>query len=263
MLGLDLIGKRATVAEDVRPRVPAARRARAAARPEVSLYRIRPVVDGTLVGTTVRFSALGMFFARRLIRPPWSGGLKVIKWARVNRLDRGAVGLHSDVLDVASYAITAVAIGGPLLVETVALGRRKQLLEELVVYAEAIAFTTAIDTLTKYIAQRPLPRVRALQSIELAWKPGGYRSFDSGHVSMATGCLTVASITAARRYGARGWPWALNAVTAIAISAARIGAGRHYITDALFGALSGALVGAIASRAHLRSGALNTRVRRR
>jgi membrane-associated phospholipid phosphatase len=221
------------------------------ARPDLSVYRVHAVVDGVLIAATGLFSALGLSFARALIRPPWSGGLKVIKWGRVNRLDRFAVGLNSDALDVASYALTVVAIGGPLLAETIALGRRKQLLEELVVYAEAIAFTTAIDTVTKYIVQRPLPRVRALQSVELAWKPGGYRSFQSGHVSMAVGCLTVASVTARRRYGSVRLPWAVTAAAALAISAARIGAGRHYITDALAGALTGLVVGALVSWTHL------------
>jgi membrane-associated phospholipid phosphatase len=225
----------------------------AAARPNLSVYRIHALVDGILVGAGGLVSALGFLFGARLIKPRHLGMLWArLTRARVNVLDRGAVGLDSDILDVASYALTALAIGGPVVLESAILGRRKQLLEEVVVYLEAVTLTTVVDTLTKYLVQRPLPRVRALQSPKLAGKPGGYRSFESGHVSMAVGGLTVASITAAHRYGARRWPWAVTIAMGIVIAAARIGAGRHYITDALVGAFSGAVIGIVVSRFHRR-----------
>ena len=57
---------------------------------------------------------------------------------------------------------------------------------------------------------------------------GGYRSFDSGHVSLGVSAPTAAAITVNRRHGVQAWPWIVTGVAGVAIAAGRVAAGLHF-----------------------------------
>lgn len=46
------------------------------------------------------------------------------------------------------------------------------------------------------------------------------------------------------------WPWMLVAGGALLVSAARVGAGRHFYTDVVAGSLAGAVIGGLVPRLH-------------
>ena len=78
----------------------------------------------------------------------------------------------------------------------------------------------------------------------------GYGSFYSGHCAHTTGALAVNAMMGHQRGRKAVWPWMLVAGGVTPISAARLGAGRHFYTDVVAGSVAGAVIGAIVPRLH-------------
>jgi membrane-associated phospholipid phosphatase len=102
----------------------------------------------------------------------------------------------------------------------------------------------------KFTVQRPVPRVYS--GAAAASDPGNYRSFYSGHTSLAFTALSTASVTLNRRYGLTWQPWVATAIVGASVAMERVLAGYHFYSDVVVGAVAGTLTGIGVARFHLR-----------
>ncbi len=168
----------------------------------------------------------------------------------VNPLDRDVVRWHSRSLDALSYVVEIAALSTPVIASLREHGPGRNLLKDLLVYAEVIAINSAANIVVKSVVARPVPRVYTSLFPELQREARGYGSFYSGHCAHTTGALAAAAVMGRLR-GRKGiWPWMLVAGGATLISATRVGAGRHFFTDVVAGSLAGAVIGALVPRLH-------------
>ncbi len=168
----------------------------------------------------------------------------------VNPLDREVVRWHSRPLDALSYVLEIPALITPVVSSLREHGPSRNLLKDLLVYMEIIAINSAANIVVKTVVARPVPRVYTSLFPELEREARGYGSFYSGHCAHTTGAL-AANAVMGRLRGRKGmWPWMLVAGGATLISAARVGAGRHFYTDVVAGSLAGAVIGTLVPRLH-------------
>jgi membrane-associated phospholipid phosphatase len=219
------------------------------------VYRVRFAIDVPIIAVTSVASLIPYAFASRIIHPscPCSP-------ASVNSFDRGVIGNASDTADVISTATVGLAIVVPPIADWIALRRVRPWLGDVVVFAEALSVNGALVTAAKYTVQRPIPRVYSDPS--LASEPRNYRSFYSGHTSLAFSALSAASVTLNARYGLTWQPWAVTLLVGASVAAERVLAGYHFYTDVLVGAGAGVAVGTTVSVLHLRPGGLRLSVLR-
>ena len=210
-----------------------------------SVFAVRPLLDGALIAGTAGGTLVTYLFAGSLIHPRCP-----CDPAEVNALDRSVIGNHSALADATSNVMVGAALLAPVVADALGVGLSKALLEDLTVEAEALAVNGALVTLVKYTVQRPLPVVYAGQAPELIDDPGGYRSFYSGHTSLAVASLSTAAVTWTLRHGASPWPWIATAATGVGVAALRIEAGRHFYSDVGVGALAGFAVGTLIPLLH-------------
>jgi membrane-associated phospholipid phosphatase len=168
----------------------------------------------------------------------------------VNALDRSVVRRHSRSLDALSYVLEVAALATPVISSLREHGPERSMVKDLLVYGEIAAINSAANIVVKSVAARPVPRVYTARFPELQRESRGYGSFYSGHCAHTTGAL-AANATVGRLRGRKGiWPWILVAGGATLISATRVGAGRHFYTDAVAGSLAGAAIGVLVPRLH-------------
>lgn len=218
--------------------------------PPPSVYKISPLWDGTVLGVSLLGVIVPYADASALIHPRCPCDPN-----EVNGFDRSVIGNHDKVADSVSDATAAVALLGPPVAELALLGVHRETLEDLTVEGEAIAVAGALVTLAKYTVQRPLPLVYAGQAPDLIGKPGGYRSFYSGHTTLTFAALMAASTTWTLRRGPSVWPWIASTAVGASVMAERVAAGRHFYTDVLVGAATGVGVGLLVPWLHERKGA--------
>jgi hypothetical protein len=230
-------------------RVDAAPPAAVGREPPASIYKVDPLVDGAVIASTAGATLFTYVFGGGLItrRCPCDPN-------EVNALDRHVIGNHSDAMDVLSDVEVGAAIAGPVIVDWTQVGASRALLEDLTVAGEVLAVNGVLVTIAKYSVQRPLPRVYAGQAPQLANGPGGYRSFYSGHTSVAVASMSAAAMTWNLRHGGSPWPWVLTAAVGGTVAAERVLAGRHFYSDVAVGALAGFAVGTLVPFLHERGG---------
>lgn len=160
----------------------------------------------------------------------------------VGAFDRGAIGKNSQAASTGTDILLGVSVLGPALADYLLLGWGRELWEDALIYTQTLALSGALVTLVKHISQRPLPRTYAGDTEAIA-SAEGYRSFYSGHTTLAVTALSAASFTAARRYSAKIWPWIVTGGVGVAMGLGRVAAGHHFYTDVLVGLGAGALIG--------------------
>lgn len=214
--------------------------------PEV--FHVDPVVDGAVIAAAGLANLVPWLLEDRIIdlRCPCDEG-------EVNPLDRWAIGLHSDAAAHASDATLYLALLAPPLADWAMLGTSRALLQDLTVFAETLAVSGALTTLSKYTVQRPIPRAYEGQPAYLR-EPGSYRAFWSGHTSTTVAALTDAAWTIRLRYGERRWPWLVAAVAGASVGVERVWGGHHFPTDVVVGFVAGAAVGTAVPLLHARRG---------
>ncbi|HEY6050416.1 MAG TPA: phosphatase PAP2 family protein, partial [Thermoanaerobaculia bacterium] len=197
--------------------------------PPASVYRVRVAVDAPAIAVATLGALLPYVFASDLIHPRCP-----CDPSEVNALDRHVIGNHNKLLDDASDATAAVAVAAPLLLDAVDLGLSEPFLEDAAVYAETLAVNGALVSFAKYTVQRPLPRTYEGDP-GLVSRPGGYRSFYSGHTSLTVAALAASAMTLRLRRGEKVWPWIVAGLVGAMVSAERVAAGRHFYTDVAVG----------------------------
>jgi membrane-associated phospholipid phosphatase len=152
--------------------------------------------------------------------------------ASINRLDRWAVGYHSQAASVAAdVTVYGVLIALPLI--------------DLV--------DLALQNATNFIVARPRPRTYAGDPAFLN-SGEGYVSFYAGHVSTISAGLSVAALTIRKRYGEQVWPWIVGALITGSVAVERVASGHHFPTDVAVAAVAGTAVGFAVPWLHFRRG---------
>jgi membrane-associated phospholipid phosphatase len=174
--------------------------------------------------------------------------------AEVNRLDRFAIGHHSDGAALASDVTAGLAMVVPPIADALRLGLGTTLRDDVGVFVETLSVNGALVVIAKYATQRPLPLT--YEGRRYVDSARGYRSFYSGHTSTIAAALTATAWTIRRRDGERVWPWITAGALTAAVAVERVAGGRHFPTDVAAGAVAGFAVGTAVPWLHLRRGGL-------
>jgi membrane-associated phospholipid phosphatase len=202
--------------------------------------------DGLVLAPALLLALLGRLVRRRVVKPHCFP----CDEETVNPLDREVVRWHSRSLDALSYGVEIAALATPVVSSLRDRGPGVDLLRDLLVYAEVIAVNSAANIVVKSLVARPVPRVYTSLFPELQHEARGYGSFYSGHCAHTTGALAANAVMGRLRGRRRIWPWMLVAGGATLVSAARVGAGRHFYTDVVAGSLTGAVIGGLVPGLH-------------
>jgi membrane-associated phospholipid phosphatase len=224
-------------------------RAEAVRSESVAVYDVNLPLDGAVIAVSAAAILVPYALSSRLITPtcPCSA-------SSVNAFDRGVIGNVSNTASHISDATVALLIVAPPVADWLAIGVSRPLLDDVVVFTESLTVNGALNTVVKYAVQRPIPR--AYTDPSLASKPSSYRSFYSGHTSLAFAALSTTSVTLNARYGLTWQPWAVTVLVGASVAAERVLGGYHFYSDVLVGAAAGTAVGTLVPLVHLRSRAL-------
>jgi membrane-associated phospholipid phosphatase len=214
--------------------------------PEV--YRVRLAADLPIIVAGGGAGLVRILFKDKLARKSCP-----CDSASINRLDRWTVGYHSQAASVAAdVTVYGVLIALPFI-DLIDVGFGRALGEDVVVYVEALAVSTALQNATNFITARPRPRSYAGDPA-MANSGEGYLSFYAGHVSTVSAGLAVAAITIRKRYGEQVWPWIVGALITSSVAVERVASGHHFPTDVAVAAVAGTAVGFAIPWLHFRSG---------
>ena len=214
--------------------------------PEV--YRVRLAVDLPVIAAGVGAGLVRVLWKDKLARKSCP-----CDSTSINRLDRWTVRYHSQAASVAAdVTVYGVLIALPF-VDLLDVGFSRSLGEDVVVYVEALAVSTALQNATNFITARPRPRSYAGDPA-MASSGEGYLSFYAGHVSTVSAGLAVAALTIRKRYGEQVWPWIAAALITSSVAVERVASGHHFPTDVAVAAVAGTAVGFAIPWLHFRSG---------
>jgi len=211
-----------------------------------ALYDVSLPIDGFIIVASSAAILVPYALSSRLITPTCPCAS-----SSVNPIDRGVIGNASNTADTISNVTVGLAILAPPVADWLALGASRTLLDDVIVFTESLTLNSAVNTAVKYAVQRPIPR--AYSDPQAAASPSSYRSFYSGHTSLAFAALSTASVTLDKRYGFTWQPWAVSVLIGASVGAERVLAGYHFYTDVVAGAVAGTAVGTLVPIAHLRS----------
>jgi membrane-associated phospholipid phosphatase len=225
-----------------------ARPARAEREPDNSaaVYAVNLPIDGAVIAVSAAGILIPYALSSRLIHPscPCSP-------SSVNSFDRSVIGNASDTADLISNVTVGLAIVAPPVADWLALGTSRTLLDDLVVFTESLTVNGALNTAVKYAVQRPIPR--AYSDPAVAANLHSYRSFYSGHTSLAFAALSTTSVTLNARYGLTWQPWVATVLIGASVGLERVLAGYHFYTDVLVGMAAGTAIGIAVPLVHLRA----------
>ncbi len=162
--------------------------------------------------------------------------------SNIPSFDRWALRPHSQGLDIASEWTQYLAFFAPLALfaapsdDWLLIGT---------MYLETALAVWGIKESAKVLFGRARPYLYTSIWPE-DWQKDGYKSFPSGHTSLAFAGATFSSYVFSVYYPNSPWRWPLIAgTTGLALSTAvfRVASGNHFISDVLVGALIGAGTG--------------------
>jgi membrane-associated phospholipid phosphatase len=211
-----------------------------------AVYDVSLASDGVVIAASAAAILVPYPLSSRFIMPTCPCAA-----SSVNAFDRGVIGNASNTADQISNVTVGLAILAPPVADWLALGASRPLLDDTVVFTESLMVNGALVTIAKYSFQRPIPRAYTDPSI--ASSPGSYRSFYSGHTSLAFAALSTTSVTLNARYGLTWQPWVVTFVIGASVAVERVLAGYHFYSDVIVGAAAGLAVGTIVPVIHLRS----------
>ena len=220
--------------------------------PEV--YKVRLAVDIPIIVVGGGAGLARILFENKLARKSCP-----CDSASINGLDRWSVGYHSQAASIAADATVYGVLVALPLVDLLDLGFGRALGEDVVVYVEALAVTTALQNAANFIVARPRPRSYAGDPAFINTGEG-YVSFYAGHVSMISAGVTVAALTIRKRYGEQVWPWIVGALITTSVAVERVASGHHFPTDVAVGAVAGTAVGLAVPWLHFRRGETHVQI---
>jgi membrane-associated phospholipid phosphatase len=214
--------------------------ARAADEPQ-SAYRLSFELDASLLLLSGGVAA-GFLFMNET-GPPACAPL--CDSANINRIDRHFAGYYSESWtrfgDITTASVIVLVPAGLVIGEWSRGG-----FKDLVVVAEALLLTSAIQVTTSYAVSRPRPRVYGEEApLDERNDANAGRSFFSGHVANCVAATMVAN-TALRRTGHPSMAWAVLGVGlagSAVVGIARVEGGGHFPSDVIIGYAVGAGIG--------------------
>lgn len=211
-------------------------------------FGVRTSRDAVIVGGSAALLMLGTW----AYLCPAPSALRNPDPRRIFGPDRFAIDLSSVSAATASHVFMDASVGLPLVFFT-----KKTIKTDLLMLAESNLLCEGITQLSKGLFQRPRPF--AYRS-DPAAKPLGrdaFRSFISGHSSAAFNGAVLAGVVYAKRHpGSKGSRavWVTGLTLAAAAGTCRVLAGKHFPTDVLAGAATGAFTGWLIPQLHLGGG---------
>ena len=215
--------------------------------PPLSIYRVSPKTDAPVMIAASLAVTLPYLLADRLITPRCPCNA-----SEVNAFDRGAIGNTNDFARQLSDITVGAVIILPLAFDALQVREQPVFSEDAVVFAQTLLVNGALATAAKFIVQRPLPRTYAGDP-RLVGKPGGYRSFYSGHTSTVFAGLAATAMTIRLRHGEKIWPWIVTLMVGSSVAVERVADGRHFPSDVIVGALMGTATGIAVPWLHART----------
>ncbi|MBK7857877.1 MAG: phosphatase PAP2 family protein [Archangiaceae bacterium] len=234
----------------------------------LSVYKVDLPVEATVTaGAAILYATMDF-----LIKPSLEGDISCrqpvgngrCNPASLNGFDRYAVGrdsapwrTFSDIALGASLVLPIIYLG----LESIALPTQHPVLDwlnDLLIVAESMAVTGALNTVLKFAVRRPRP-IRYANLTEPVTEFDAELSFPSGHTSMVAAATTAMTMTvflrhprSKVRYVVLGAGALLTALTGLA----RVESGSHFPTDVIVGALVGGFAGFAVPYFHRRLPAL-------
>lgn len=177
-------------------------------------------------------------------------------------MDRWAAGNYSPPADLASNLMIYPMVAVPLAAAYWERARGRQGWEgfggEAAAYLEALSFTSGLDLWVRSLRVHARPLVYARNApADKRLKGEASGSFYSGHANAAFLSATFFSYTWTLRHPgdrSNAWVWTGALAAATGVAGLRIAAGKHYLSDVLVGAVSGAGFGILFPWMHRRSG---------
>lgn len=225
------------------------------ADPSLSVYDVDVPLETSLAGGAFALYAVADYLIKPTLQGdvscPQSVGNGRCNPADLTAFDRYAVGRHSKEWTLFSDVALAASIALPvvyLAVESVVLPTShpwKDFAGDVLVVTEAMALTSAFQTIMKFAFRRPRPA--RYQPVDVALSTFDQElSFPSGHTCIVASATTAFTTTVFLRHPSSPMRWvALGAgVAATALTGiARVEGGHHFPTDVLVGAMIGAFSG--------------------
>jgi hypothetical protein len=154
--------------------------------------------------------------------------------------------------------VTTVALPAALMLGEVDDGTRDRVL----LYAESISVNLFVNSVTKYLVQRPRPYTYntdpRVEEVERAQGRDSRLSFYSAHAAIGFGSAVTGSYIHAARttdVNARAIVWGVELAGAAATANLRVRAGKHFYSDVIIGAVIGAGIGYLVPALHADEGA--------
>jgi len=220
-------------------------------------YRLSGRLDGWIGGAAALAVACAAAAEGRS-RDMTPGEIEALSRSDINGFDRGAAYNYSEGARAAGNVLVAAVVAAPLALAADP-GARADWAAVSAMYLETIAFAAAIPSYAKASFDRIRPQVYnpdAPMDVRLSDEPRC--SFFSRHASVAfASAVFLSTVHDAYRphSGARPYVWAASLLAAASVGAARCGAGKHFPTDVIAGAVVGCAAGWLVPRAHRAEGA--------
>jgi len=153
--------------------------------------------------------------------------------------------------DLLAFAILPAGLATHQLLAARGAGDTQAGLVDLLVVAEAAALAMDLNQIVKLAVGRQRPFVHYGNWPEPSREPDpdDNLSFYSGHTTLAFALATAAgTVSSMRGYRSSPWVWGVGMTVAASIGYLRIAADKHYLTDVLVGATTGAAAGLLLPR---------------
>jgi hypothetical protein len=219
-----------------------------------SVYRITPGVDVPIILAAAAGGALTYALESPLITRTCPCDRN-----SVNGFDRFVIGNHSNLAGWISDVTVGLSLAVPVALAVATAPTYATLVEDLTVFVEALSIAGALVSITKVAVDRPLPRVYEGDPA-LIGRARGYRSFYSGHTTLAFTAMAATSVTIGLRYDRTLVPWLVTGLVGGSVAVERLLGGYHFPSDVIVGALVGTAVGVAVPLLHARRSSLRIAV---
>lgn len=219
------------------------------AEKEGSPFRIHPVIDGIVIGTSAAATAAAFILPHKLNLTPYYE--KTYCLDDVNSFDRFFARPYNRNLDHLATGTVSLCYGiAPVIFLGEFIGKNlqwQQGIEVLCMYAETVLIANSTKNLLKMAVQRNRPYMYYDGMPEKHLKDNDFQfSFPSGHSIDAFMGATFASYTFCKYYPSSKFKIPVIAVSyslAATTAALRVASGNHFVTDILAGAAIGSAIG--------------------
>jgi membrane-associated phospholipid phosphatase len=220
-------------------------------------YRLYPALDAT----TMAVSAVAWWVPALFPSDFVAADGCVCRSASLNGLDRPFAGTYNAGISIASEVLIASVYASVVLLdlfEVVNVDQRyTSFLSDFAVMFEAVLLNGAINQLVKLAVARSRPLLYERGPSDPALSdPDSYLSFYSAHTSSAFAAALAYAQTFAYRHPDSPYRVLVYAGAVVAgsgVGVARIAAGKHFPSDVLVGAVTGAAIGLLIPWLHRRS----------